>query len=113
MHAQTIDLRPHLDALAAKPGPSAKEVVLDGPTALLSRLHVHVTRLDPGGESPEHVDEHDVVLLTLEGSIETLEQEVAPESLVFLPAFKPHSMRNGGSTPARYLVLEFHGNDAD
>ena len=106
--AQTVDLGPRWDAVAAQPGPSAKEIIWDEPTALLPKLHLHVTRLDPGEESPEHVDEYDVVLFTVEGELETLDQKVGPQSVVFLPANRPHAMRNTGDGPARYLVVEFH-----
>jgi mannose-6-phosphate isomerase-like protein (cupin superfamily) len=107
--AQTFDLEAGWDALALKPGPVAKQVVLDGPTTLLDKLHFHLTRLDRGALSPEHVDEHDVLMLTIDGEIETAGERVEPESLVFHPAGAPHSIRNVGEGPARYLVIELSG----
>jgi mannose-6-phosphate isomerase-like protein (cupin superfamily) len=109
--AQTIDLGPRWEALAAMTGPSVKQFVVDEPTALLPKLHLHVTRLEPGGESPEHVDAYDVILLTMEGELETLDQRVQANSVVFLPANRPHAMRNTGDGPARYLVIELHSAD--
>jgi len=106
--SQTLDLRPHWQEISDDPAPSAKRVLLDEPTALIGKLHVHLTRLAPGAESPEHVDLHDVVMLTLEGEIETLNRRVGPSSAIFHPAHTPHSIRNTGEGVARYLVVEFH-----
>lgn len=106
--SQIVDLRPDWESLEAAGGTTGKVVVLDQPTALLGKLHVHLTRLEPGAESPEHVDLHDVVMVTVEGEIETLGAKVEPNSVIFHPAHVPHSIRNIGKGPARYLVVEFH-----
>ena len=104
------DLQPEWDALAADAAPSAKRILLDDPTLLLGKLHVHLSRLAPGDESAEHVDMHDVVMITVEGVIETLGERVEPSSAVFHPAHVPHAIRNVGEGPARYLVIEFHAD---
>lgn len=107
--AQTFDLAAGWDALSQVAGPAAKQVVLDEPTKLLNKLHVHLSRLDHGGVSPEHVDPHDVLMLTVDGEIETMGERVEPENLVFHPAGVPHSIRNVGEGPSRYLVIELQG----
>ncbi|MCB1020639.1 MAG: cupin domain-containing protein [Bryobacterales bacterium] len=102
---RTLDLRPDWAALEADPT-EKKRVAMDEPTASLARLHVHTTLLGPGASTPEHVDEHDTVLLLLEGHIEMIGQTVTAPSVVFNPAYQPHSFRNAGDQPARYVVVE-------
>ena len=46
--------------------------LLDGPTGCLGKLHAHATVLAPGAGYEPHVDAHDVAIVMLEGTIETL-----------------------------------------
>ncbi len=82
-------------------------------TSQLGRLHCHTTHLSPGAGYEPHIDAYDVAILTLSGRIETLGQEVGPNSVIFYPAGQKHGMRNVGDAPARYLVFEFHAPDLD
>jgi uncharacterized cupin superfamily protein len=84
--------------------------LLDGPTECLRKLQAHVSTLLPGAGYPPHVDAYDVAIIVLEGEVETLGQRVAPHGVIFYAAGESHGLRNPGSTPARYLVLEFHGS---
>ena len=113
MASRTLDLDAEWQSMAADSSPNAKRVVVDEPTAFLGKLHIHLTRLAEGAESPEHSDLHDVVMVTLEGVIETLGKRVEPSSVIFHPAHIPHSIRNIGGGPARYLVIEFHSSERD
>ena len=80
-----------------------------GATGHLLRLHAHVSTLNPGGGYAPHIDAYDIGLVLLEGSVETLDQRVDAPAVVFYGAGEPHGIRNAGSTPAAYLVFEFHG----
>lgn len=84
-------------------------VLLEGPTAHLSKLHVHVSTMTPGGGYQAHHDAHDVAVVMLAGEVETLGRKVGADSVVFYPADDSHGMRNTGDETARYLVIEFHG----
>jgi len=83
--------------------------LFEGPTAWLSRLRGHVTLLDPGAGYPAHADDYDVIIVVLEGEIETLGRTVRPHGVVFYAAGAPHGIRNPGSVAARYLVFELQG----
>jgi len=85
------------------------ERVFEGPTDCLSKLHAHLTVLQPGAGYAPHVDAYDVAILTLEGTVETLGQVVEPRSVIYYSAGERHDMKNVGAGPARYLVFEFHG----
>ncbi len=84
------------------------QLVLEGATGCLAKLHSHVTVLQPGAGYEPHRDAHDVAIVLLEGEIETLGRRVHPTSVVYCSGGELHGMRNPGTTPARYLVFELH-----
>lgn len=84
------------------------QLVFEGPTRFLRKLHCHATTLSAGRGYDSHVDEHDVVIVVLEGEVETLGRRVLPHGVVFYAAGEPHAMHNPGRTAAKYVVFEFH-----
>jgi radical SAM protein with 4Fe4S-binding SPASM domain len=85
-------------------------LLFEGPTAYLKKLHCHVTTLAPQAGYAPHKDPYDVVIVILEGEVETLGQRVGPHSVIFYAAGEPHGMRNPSPVlTARYVVFEFHG----
>ncbi len=82
--------------------------LLEGPTRCLTKLHSHLTVLEPGAGYEPHRDAHDVAIVTIAGTVETLGERVPPRSVVYYGADALHGLRNVGSEPARYLVFEFH-----
>ena len=86
--------------------------VLNGNTRHLRKLHCHVTTLQPGSGYPPHVDAYDVAILTLRGTVETLGRQVGPNSVIFYAGGEPHGMENVGTSPAIYVVFEFHGSNS-
>lgn len=99
------------DSAHVQQGPSgfSTRTLLEGETRSLRRLQSHLTTLQPGAGYDPHVDAHDVAIVVLEGTLETLGEQVGPNSVVFYAAGEAHGMRNAGDTPAVYLVFEFHG----
>lgn len=87
-------------------------LLFEAPTSNLRKLHCHLSTLAPGGGYAPHVDEYDVVLLLLEGEVETLGQKVKPLGIVLYAAGEPHGIHNPGTQTAIYLVFEFHGSTA-
>ena len=83
--------------------------VLDGGTGQLTRLECHMSELDPGAGYDPHVDAHDVAIVLLAGTVETLGVTVAAPAMVFTAGGWPHGIRNPGDETARYAVFEFHG----
>lgn len=86
-------------------------VFFKGPTSFLRKLESHLSVLKPGAGYDPHADNHDVIILVLEGEVETLGQSVTPYGAIFYRAGEPHGMKNTGDVTARYLVFEFHGNE--
>lgn len=82
--------------------------LFEGRTSILWKLECHATTVAPGGSLAPHVDAHDVVIVVLEGEIETRGQRVGPRSVIFYPADESHGIRNPGDVVARYVVLELH-----
>jgi quercetin dioxygenase-like cupin family protein len=87
--------------------------VLDGETADLARLHAHVSILRPDAGYAPHADRHDVAMIVLDGAIETGGERLGRNGVAFFAAGEPHGVRNVGSDPAVYLVLELHGRRAE
>jgi hypothetical protein len=88
------------------------ELVFEGPTRYLRKLHCHVTKLDPGAGYDAHADPYDVGILALTGTLETLGTRVEAPAVVFYSGGELHGMRNVGNEPARYVVFEFHREDS-
>ncbi|TDH38149.1 cupin domain-containing protein [Pseudohoeflea suaedae] len=89
------------------------ERVFEQPTAYLTRLHAHVTDIDPGRGYGMHADEHDVAIIVFSGSIRANGVVLEPGGVFYFPAGELHGMENVGATRARYLVFEFHGGTPD
>jgi mannose-6-phosphate isomerase-like protein (cupin superfamily) len=99
----------HLGAPQGTPGRGfATRTILEGPTLYLDKLHCHFTELQPGAGYAPHADPYDVVIVVLHGEVETLGRRVKPAGVVYCAAGEQHGMLNPGTTPARYLVFEFH-----
>jgi uncharacterized RmlC-like cupin family protein len=87
----------------------ATKLLFEGPTAHLDKLHAHASTLQPGAGYDAHADAYDVVILLLEGTVETIGQRVSAPSVIVYSAHDPHGMTNPGDVPAKYVVLELHG----
>jgi mannose-6-phosphate isomerase-like protein (cupin superfamily) len=109
--ATSLIQSPHERTPYSHPGSNgfATAVLLDGSTKYLSKLHCHMTTLEPGGGYPPHADAYDVAIVPLRGRIETLGRELGPHGAVFYAADSTHGMRSTGDVPAIYLVFELHG----
>lgn len=84
------------------------KTLFEQPTKWLGQLHCHASRLEPGKGYDAHFDAYDIAILMLSGRVETLGEEVGPNSVIFYGAGEKHGMRNPGDEPAHYLVFEFH-----
>jgi len=88
--------------------PFATQLVFEGPTHYLAKLHVHLTDLQPGAGYASHSDAHDVAIVLLSGSVETMDRQIERHGVVYFPAHEMHDMKNPGRDTARYLVFELH-----
>ncbi|MDY6839573.1 MAG: cupin domain-containing protein [Thermodesulfobacteriota bacterium] len=88
--------------------PFQTKTIFESPTDFLTNLHCHMSLLQPGAGYDPHKDAHDVLIIVLDGEVETLGQRVGPKGIIFYRAGEPHGMKNVGDIRARYVVFEFH-----
>jgi XRE family transcriptional regulator, regulator of sulfur utilization len=83
-----------------------------GPTATLHELEMHVTTLNPGTTShPPHHHVNEELVILREGTVETLSDgkwiRLGPGSVIFNASDSLHGLRNVGTTPAVYHVINW------
>jgi XRE family transcriptional regulator, regulator of sulfur utilization len=86
--------------------------IVRGPTATLDELEIHATTLNPGQMSHQphqHPNEEVVILQTgeLEAFSNGKTQRLGPGSVIFNASNQLHSVKNVGSTPATYHVINW------
>ena len=67
---------------SGRPASFSAELLFEGPTAFLGKLHAHVTDLQPDGGYASHIDAHDVAIVVLSGRVETNDRSLGPASVV-------------------------------
>lgn len=82
------------------------------PTATLDELEIHVTTLDPGKAShPPHRHPNEELIIIRQGTVETLSngewKRVGPGSVIFNASNELHDLRNVGTEPAIYHVINW------
>jgi glyoxylate utilization-related uncharacterized protein len=97
------------DAASSASDGMRQRALIDSQTPYLRKLHAHVTSLAPGAGYAPHIDAHDVGIIVLQGTVETLGERVGRHGLIFYAGGEPHGMRNVGADAAKYVVFEFHG----
>jgi quercetin dioxygenase-like cupin family protein len=101
------------DSLAVRITPIGQSrAVFDNPTPTLEKLEVHITTLRPGMSShPIHQHPWEEMLLVKEGSVEvSINGQIhpaGPGALIFFASHDPHNLKNVGTTPATYYVINF------
>jgi XRE family transcriptional regulator, regulator of sulfur utilization len=101
------------DSSAAQPTKTGTHRdVFNAPTATLDKFHCHISTLNPGettGAPHRHPQEELVILKegTLEVNIAGKIQTVTTGAMIFYAANELENMRNVGTTPATYYVLQF------
>ena len=86
--------------------------VVQKPTATLAELEIHITTLKPGEEShPPHKHVNEEILIVKEGNVEALVngelKRGGPGSLIFQASNQLHNIKNVGTTPATYHVINW------
>ena len=104
----------HWDKIQLQPSPTgARVTVFDAPTATLDKFHCHVSKLNPGqntGAPHRHPQEELVILKegTLEVNINGHVETAEAGSMIFYSANELENMRNPGTVPALYYVLQVY-----
>ena len=96
----------------AKTNVGFRRDVVRSPTATLDELEMHITTLNAGLEShPPHQHVAEELLIIKEGTLEALVNgqtlKVGPGSIVFQASNQPHSIKNIGTGPATYHVVQW------
>jgi (S)-ureidoglycine aminohydrolase len=83
------------------------------PTAMLERLEMHVTTLNPGIQShPPHTHRPAEIILMLEGESEEFidgqSYRAQAGDLYFLGSETLHTIKNTGKQPCTYFAFQFH-----
>ena len=86
--------------------------VVRQPTITLDELEMHVTTLNAGLAShPPHKHTNEELLILKEGTLEALVdgqwKKVGPGSIVFQASNSCHGVRNVGTTPAAYHIVNW------
>jgi XRE family transcriptional regulator, regulator of sulfur utilization len=99
-----------LDAKSTEIG--ARRDVMRSATPTLDELEIHITTLNPGAVShPPHRHLEEELLIVKEGTVETLQNgkstRLGPGSIIFHASNDLHNIRNAGTTPATYHVIQW------
>jgi quercetin dioxygenase-like cupin family protein len=109
MHSAVFDW----NKIPAKPTPiGSVRSFFNAPTATLEELELHVTTLDPGKMShPPHRHPNEELVIIDQGTVETLSngewKRVGPGSVIFNASNELHGLRNVGTEPATYHVINW------
>ncbi len=103
--------------VATKTDVGEVRAVLKGPTATLDELEIHVTTLEAGKMShPPHQHPNEELVIIREGTVEALVhgewKRVGPGSVIFNASNELHGLRNVGSGPATYHVVNWKSPSA-
>jgi quercetin dioxygenase-like cupin family protein len=90
---------------------SSRQIVRT-PTVTLDELEMHFTTLNPGQTShAPHTHVNEELIIMREGTVETLSngewKKLGPGSVIFNASNQLHGIRNVGTTPAAYHVVNW------
>ena len=90
---------------------SSRQVVR-APTVTLDELEIHITTLNPGQTShPPHQHPNEELLIVKEGTVEALVsgdwKRLGVGSVIFQASNQLHAIRNAGTGPATYHVVNW------
>jgi XRE family transcriptional regulator, regulator of sulfur utilization len=90
----------------------ARRDVVRSPTATLDELEMHITTLNAGETShPPHQHAAEELLIVKDGTVEALIsgewKRVGQGSVIFQASNQLHTIRNVGTTPATYHVIQW------
>jgi XRE family transcriptional regulator, regulator of sulfur utilization len=115
MHSRVFDW----NAMTAKANDyGSSRAVVRAPTPTLEELEMHITTLNPGQTShAPHQHANEELIIIREGTVETLSlgewKRVGAGSIIFNASNELHGIRNVGSTPATYHVINWKSPSTD
>ena len=109
MHSRVFDW----NTMTAKANDyGSSRAVVRAPTPTLEELEMHITTLNPGQTShAPHKHANEELIIIREGTVETLSlgewKRIGAGSIIFNASNELHGIRNVGSTPATYHVVNW------
>ncbi len=103
-------------AVRANPNGATKgRAVMHGTTHNGFSVEVHITELQPGMmPHPPHHHVHEEIIMLKEGTVEVMcngvTTKMGPGSVSYNGSNEEHSLKNVGTTPATYFVVELREN---
>ena len=84
--------------------------LFETPTRYLRNLcaSVHDLKMDVGVKPHKHA--HDLVLVLMDGRINSMHVDISAPAVIFFPAGTPHWTKNVGQIATSSFVFEFHGD---
>jgi XRE family transcriptional regulator, regulator of sulfur utilization len=109
MHSRVFDWN---TLTATKTAVGESRQVVRAPTPTLDELEMHITTLNPGQTShPPHQHPNEELIIIREGTVETLSagewKRLGPGSIIFNASNELHGIRNVGTGPATYHVINW------
>jgi quercetin dioxygenase-like cupin family protein len=109
MHSRVFDWN---SFTANKTAVGESRQVVRSPTPTLDELEMHITTLNPGQTShPPHQHPKEELIIIREGTVETLSlgewKRLGPGSIIFNASNELHGIRNVGTGPATYHVVNW------
>jgi XRE family transcriptional regulator, regulator of sulfur utilization len=100
------------DLVAQKTAIGETRAIVKGPTATLDELEMHITTLNPGMAShPPHKHPNEELVIVDSGTVEALVngewKRLGPGSVILNASNVLHGLRNVGTTPAQYHVINW------
>ena len=91
--------------------------LVDTATAILSKLEMHETTLQPGeSPHPPHRHGHEELMIVRSGTVQVYQNGVtkiaAPGAVIFMASNELHGLRNASHKPVTYLVVRYDPHDA-
>jgi quercetin dioxygenase-like cupin family protein len=85
---------------------------IDAPTATLQHLEVHATTLNPGkSPHPPHHHPNEEMIIVHSGTVDAMVNDawkrVGPGAVIFFASNQLHGLRNPGTEPAVYHVINW------
>lgn len=101
------------DLVAKKTDVGERREVVRQPTRTLDELEMHITTLNPHVAShPPHTHANEEMVIVKEGTVEALVngtmRRLGPGSVIFNASNELHAIRNVGTGPATYHVINWH-----
>ncbi len=84
-----------------------RALLFGGSTRYAVNLRAHISRIEADAGYEAQTPSHDLMMILLEGHLDTMHMHVPSPALLFFPAGTSHWARNTGQSPVSLLTLEF------